>query len=359
VRHARGFWLAVAVMLAAGTVTGGDPDVAGLLFKKARKAFSSKDYAEAESGFRRALKELTPYPDARFGLAESLEKLDRPREAYEEYRGCVAEIDAAGAPSKWKSLRSRAQQAMSRLQERHAELAKLNDAFIRKCIDFGKKHAKSDPQWARKAFETVLLLDPGNEVAQGLLDKLPAPDPSGDAKPEAKRKGGGKPETLFRRDLWSGGSEWSVDSDRITGDVRRRDGTALWLDGLPLEGRYTVRGRYKLKYDGGERRAYGIFFAGDRDAGDWWAVVATDKETIVLERWEARRPTLLAECILSDFDHTMLHNLEIAVEPGKVTVRLDGTEIIKHEDATASRAGTICLFVQNACIEWRDLEAER
>ena len=75
--------VAVAVLLAAGSVSGGDPDVADLLFKKGKKALSGKDYKEAEQCFRRAVREMSPFPDARFGLAEALEKLERPREALE------------------------------------------------------------------------------------------------------------------------------------------------------------------------------------------------------------------------------------------------------------------------------------
>jgi tetratricopeptide (TPR) repeat protein len=351
--------LAVAIALTAGGVRGGDPDVADLLLKKAKKAFAAKSYEEAETAFRRALKEMAPFPDARLGLAESLEKLDRPREAFEEYRTCVEEIDAAGAPAKWKAFKTRAQQALSRLQGRHAELAKLNDAFIRKYIDFGKKRAKSDPLWARKAFETVLLLDPGNQVAKGLLATLPAADPGAEPKPEAKKKGSGKTETVFRRDLWSGGPEWSVDTDSITGDVRKRDGTAFWLDGIPLEGSYRVRGKYRLTYEGGDRRAYGVFFASDRDEGDWWATVVTDDERIVLEQWVGRSPTLKEESMLADFDHAAWHAFELSVEPGSVVVKLDDKERLKHEDATASRSGILCLFVQNACIEWKELEVSR
>jgi tetratricopeptide (TPR) repeat protein len=344
------------MVLAAGSVSGGDPDVADLLFKKAKKAFSAKDYADAESGFRRALKELTPYPEARLGLAESLEKLERPREAIEEYRNCIAEIDAAGAPSRWKPLRSRAQQALSRLQGRHAELEKLNDAFVRKCIDFGKKRAKSDPYWARKAYETVLLLDPGNDVAKGLLKTLPLPE---DAEPEPQSKRpSSKQESLFRRELWDGAPEWSVDEDRITGDVREPDGKLFWLDKIVLEGTYSASGKFRMTHDGGPRRAYGMFFAGD--GRNWWAVVFDDHEKVVLEQWTQAEQRNVGDHMLADFDHSAWHTLEIAVKPGHARILLDGKEILdREEDDRSCFAGKICLFVQNACVEWRELEVSR
>ncbi|MCK6460334.1 MAG: DUF1080 domain-containing protein [Planctomycetes bacterium] len=354
-RPVRGFGLAVAVVLAAGSVLGGDADVADLLYKKAKKAFAAKDYVEAESGFRRSLKELSPNPDARFGLAESLEKLDRPREANEEYRNCVAEIDALGAPSRWKPLRSRAQQALARLQGRHAELEKLNEGFIRKCIDFGKKRTKSDPYWARKAYETVLLIDPGNDVAKGLLRALPLAE--AEPEPQSKRPAA-KRESLFRRDLWDGAPEWSVDEDRITGEVRERDGKLFWLDKIVLEGSYRASGKFRRTWDGGARRAYGMFFAGD--GRNWWAIVFDDHENVVLEQWTRSEQRNVGSHLLSDFDHSAWHTLEIAVEPGHASVLLDGKEVLSHkEDDRSCFAGKICLFVQNARIEWKELEVSR
>jgi tetratricopeptide (TPR) repeat protein len=352
-RQARGGWLAVAMVLAAGSVSGGDPDVADLLFKKAKKAFAAKDYAEAESGFRRALKEMSPFPDARLGLAESLEKLARPREAIEQYRTCVDEIDAAGAPAKWKPMMTRARQALARLQGRQAELAKINDAFIRKYIDFARKRAATDPLWARKALDTVLRLDASNEVARGMLAKLPAASPPKPAEPsEPERRG----PNLFRRKCWDGAPEWSVEADTITGDVPGRDGKLFWLEEEMPKGTYTIRGRFRLTRDGGDRRAYGVFFGGDGKA-NWWALILSQDEEIVLERFDNSVPRRVAGPGLEGFDHTAWHTLEIRVRPGDVRVRLDEREPIQHlESERTAFDGKIALFVQNACIEWKELE---
>lgn len=355
-RPARGFTLAVAIALTALSVRGGDPDVADLLFKKAKKAFAAKDYKEAEAGFRRALKELSPYPDARLCLAETLEKLDRPREALEEYRTCVAEINDAAAPAKWKSMMTRAQQAITRLQGRHAELAKLNDAFLRKCLDFGKKRAKSDAYWARKALETVLLLDPANEVARGLLKGMPAPEGEAEPAPEGRKpaKGG----SLFRRDLWDGPPEWSVNGDTIIGDMREPDGRLFWLE-LVWEGRYTVRGRVRLTRDGGPRRAYGLFLGGDGKS-TWWALVFDDSGQLVLDRWTERGTDHIREFLLVDHDHAKWHVLEVAVDRGSVSVKLDDKEVIALDETERTCFdGKISLFVQNARVEWKDLEVTK
>jgi tetratricopeptide (TPR) repeat protein len=342
--------------MAPAGARGGDPDVADLLLKKAKKAFAAKSYEEAETGFRRALEEMTPLPEARLGLAEALEKLNRPREALDTYRACVAEIENEGDPAKWKAMKSRAQQALSRLQKRHAELSRLNEAFIRKCIDFGKKRAASDPLWARKAFEAVLLLDPGNEVAEGLLRKLPD---AGAAPAPAPKKPSTKEGTLFRRDIWDGAPEWSVESDTITGDVREPDGRLLWLDTISFEGKYTFRGRLRLTRDGGVRRAYGIFFGGDGKTR-WWTVVFSDNEEIVMERFEDGPPTRIDGSFLDEFDHMKWHTLEVAVEPGSARVTLDDREVFHHDkDDRGAFDGKICLFVQNACVEWKDLEVVR
>lgn len=345
-------WLAVAITLAAGRVLAGDPDVASLLFKKAKKSFAAKDYKEAETGFRRAIKEMSPYPEARLCLGETLEKLDRPREAIEEYRTCVGEINDAGAPSKWKPQLARAQQAITRLQGRHAELAKLNDAFIRKCIDFGRKRSKSDPYWARKALETALRLDPANAVARGLLETTPA-GVAEEPAPEVAKPAKG--ESLFRRDLWDGPPEWSVTGDTIAGDVREADGRLFWLEKV-WTGRYTIRGRVRLTRDGGARRAYGLMFGGDGKP-PWWALVFEDSEQLVFQHWTDDEQKHLKEHLLADYDHSQWHAFEVAVDHGTVSVKLDGNEVFAMEEASRTCFdGKFSLFIQNGRVEWTDLE---
>ena len=89
--------------------SAGDRDVADFLFKKAEKAYRARRYEDAVKGYQRARAEFTPLPEAAFGLALALEKLDREAEALAAYRTCVREVETAESPpSKWKSLARRA-----------------------------------------------------------------------------------------------------------------------------------------------------------------------------------------------------------------------------------------------------------
>ncbi len=350
-------WLAVAMVFAAGSVFGGDPDVADLLYKKARKAFASKDYVEAESCFRRAIQEVSPYPEARLGLGETLEKLDRPGDAERSYRACIAEVEAAGDPSKWRATKVRAQQALARVQGPRHEITKINEAFVRRCVEFGKKRAESDPLWARKAFETVLLIDPSNEAAKGFLKKLKAsaaaPAP---ANPSPKGERFGEP--LVRKELWEGAPEWSVASDAIVGDVRGK-GKLFWLEGIPLDGRYGIQGRFRVTRPS-ERYVYGLFFGGVSNGFTWWELVLRHNNEVELNRCLDGEAEPLKDRILTTFDHRAWHTLRVDVTPGDVKVTLDGEAIF---DLTVSDRkafdGKLCLFVQEAAVEWKDLEVKR
>jgi hypothetical protein len=344
-------------VFAAGSASGGDPDVAELLLKKAKKAFSSKDYREAEHCFRRAVREMSPFPEARFGLAEALEKLDRPREALDAYRDCVGDIEANGDLAKWRSLRNRAQQAVTRLLGRSAELVKLNDAFIRECLDFAKKHASSDPQWAREAYETVLRLDPANMVAKGHLAMLPKAGAAPPVPEKPEPAGGGFGEPVLRAELWSGAPEWSVGVEAIVGDSPNA-GKLFWLEGMPLEGRFSVRGTFRVAraYD---RLGFGVFF-GSEGREPWWGLFFRSTGAVSLERCEEGSNHQVRDTILDGFDVAKQHTIQLDVRPGDVVVSLDGKELFEFSaEDRKTFDGKICLYVQNGRIEWTSLEVRK
>jgi len=356
---ARRVLTAVVVVLAAGSVLGGDPDVADLLYKKAKKAFASKDFSEAEAGFRRAIQEVSPFPEARLGLAETLEKLDRSGDAERAYRACIAEIEDAGDPSKWKSTKARAQQALTRLTAPRAEIAKINEAFIRRCLDFAKKHADSEPLWARKAYETVLVVDPYNENARQGLKKLgepaaaPAEPPTqAPAKPAPREERFGEP--IIRKELWEGAPEWSVGAESIVADVNGK-GKLFWLEGIPLDGRYSVQGRFHVTRTS-DRFVYGLFFGGVSDGFTWWEFVVRHGGEVELNHTVDGNNDMIKDRIFTSFDHGAWHTVRIDVTPGDVTVTLDGEKLFDLSVADRKAFdGKVCLFAQEAAVEWRDL----
>jgi hypothetical protein len=138
--------------------------------------------------------------------------------------------------------------------------------------------------------------------------------------------------------------------------VRGPEGKLFWLQSPVPKGPYAIRGRFRLTRDRGDRRAYGVFLGGDEKA-NWWALILSQDEEIVLERFKDQRPTRVAGAGLEGFDHSAWHTLEISVKPGEVKVRLDDREPIRHlEPERAAFDGKVALFAQSATIEWRDLE---
>lgn len=357
-RPRRDSWLAVVITLAAAVARAGDPDVADLLLKKAKKAFVAKSYEEAEASYRRALKEMTPFPEARLGLAETLEKLGRPADALDACRASVKEIEDAGEPAKWKPLKTRAQQMITRLQGRQGDLARLNESFVKRCIDFGKKVSGSDPTLARKAFETALLVDPDNETAKTCLKQTPAkaavaPGPETAPKPPAERFG----ESVIVADLWSGAPQWSVGADSIVGDSPT-EGKLFWHN-VVLEGRFSIRGRFRVTKVHGEKYGFGVFF-GSEGNEPWWAVFMNRAGSVSLERCEEESDHIAKETILDRFDATAPHVLQLDVQPGDVALSIDGRKLFEHNESNRRAFdGKFCLFVQNARIEWTELEVKR
>lgn len=350
--------MAACVVLAAAA-TGGDRDVAEFLFKKAEKAYRAKDYESAASDYARARKEYTPHPPAAYGLALALEKLGREPEAIAAYRQCIAEVDAAAEPSwKWKTLRRKSAAAVKRMRRRYAELDRLNRDLIERCLAFGKEHAKASPQWAAKAFETVLRLDPAHVGARRALDglerKKPAPAP-----PPAKAAPKDWGRSLVRGDDlegWDPGlrAPWTCENGVISADVEGRSGKLNWLDDTEFEGRYELRIRLRVARDGGAGRTYGFMLGNGRD---WHALLVQDSNDVVLLRSEDDEDTHLKDAIPRDFNPHRWHVFRLKADRGTLTVYLDDKELFEHTaDDRDAFDGKLALFAQNGRIVFERLE---
>ena len=251
----------------------GERDVALFLLKKAEKAYRTKDYEQAAAGFKRARVEFAPLPEAAWGLGRTLEKLEREAEAIAAYRLCVEDVGAAKKPSgKWKGLARRASSAIARLRRRFAELDRLNREFIDDCLRFGREHRKSDPRWARTAFETVgqevwiLKLDPTHKDARRHLDGV---SKSG---PPAAKKSKARGTALIRGDDlegWSPGirAPWTCAKRVVTADVAGPQGHINWVDDVTFAGRYELRVRIRVVRDGGGGRTFGLLVG---NGSDYW-----------------------------------------------------------------------------------------
>jgi hypothetical protein len=343
-------------------VEAGDRDVALFLLKKAEKAYRAKDYEQAAATFKRARAEFTPLPEAAWGLGQALEKLEREAEALAAYRLCAEEVGAADKPSaKWKGLARRANAADARLRRRFAELDRLNRAFIDDCLRFGIAHVKTDPRWARTAFETVLKLDPTHRDARRHLDKVGKLTTPGGRKTTGAGKTWGTP--LIRRDDlagWSPGIQapWSCAKGVVVGDVADRQGKINWVDDVELTGRYELRVRMRVVRSGGGGRTYGLLVG--NGSSYWHCFFIEDDNDMVLVEFDDGRHRHLKDAILRDFDPQRWNTLRLAVDRGSLRVYLNQKKLYDHDaDERDAFDGKVGLFAQNGRFEFKELEVRR
>lgn len=353
-------WLVCLTFLVV--VEAGDRDVAQFLAKKAEKAYRAKDYEQAAATFKRAHAECTPFPEAVWGLGQALEKLERASEAIAAYRLCAAEVSAADKPSmKWKGLARRSNAAVARLRRRFAELDRLNRAFIANCLKFGIAHLKTDPRWARTAFETILKLDPMHTDARRHLDKVGKAKKPGDKKTPGTGKAWGTP--LIRGDDlpgWSPGirEPWTCAKGVVVADVASRDGMINWVDDVELTGRYEVRVRMRVVRGGGAGRTFGLMVGNAEDY--WHNFFIEDSNDVVLVEFDAGRIRLVKHTIPRDFDPKKWNTLRLAVDRGSIGVYLNRKKLYDYDaDARDTFDGKVGLFAQNGRIEFKELEVRR
>jgi hypothetical protein len=354
--------LLLLALVSGLAASAGDRDVADFLFKKAEKAYRAHRYEDAVKGYQRARAEFTPLPEAAFGLALGLEKLDREAEALAAYRTCVREVETAESPpSKWKSLARRAGYAIKRLRKRFADLDRLNRDFIDDCLAFAKKRREKSPRWARTALETVLRLDPANAEAKRLLKGVPALDPAATTKRETgPKKAWGEP--LVRTDDlegWSPGlcEPWSCSGGVVVADARRHDGHINWVDDRTFEGRFEIRVKVRVTDQRGDRLAFGVFLG---DAKDYWHCFLIDSDDVfVMVEADRGNNRDIKSSILSGFNSRKWHTIRIVIDRIEASVYLDDERLFTHmADRRDTFDGKVGLFAQRCRVEFRELEAK-
>ena len=352
-------WLVCLAFLAV--VEAGDRDVALFLLKKAEKACRAKDYEEAAATFKRARAEFTPLPEAAYGLGRALEKLEREAEAIAAYRLCAEEVDAADKPSaRWQGLARRANTAVTRLRRRFAKLDRLNRAFIADCLKFGIAHLKTDPRWARTAFETVLKLDPTHKDARRYLEKTGKVTTPGGGKTTGAGKTWGTP--LIRGDDlegWSPGIRppWTCANCVVVADVGN-PGHINWVNDVELTGRYEVRVRMRVLRSGGTRWTLGLLIGNGKDY--WHNFFVKNDNGMVLDEFDAGNVRPVKDAILRDFDPHQWNTLRVAVDHGSLRVFMNKKKLFEYDaDERDTFDGNVALFAQNGRVEFKELEVRR
>jgi len=140
--------------------------------------------------------------------------------------------------------------------------------------------------------------------------------------------------------------------------VHGRDGKINWLDNLEVKGKYEVRFRFRVRRDGGDRRTVGFFIGDGKDY--WWALMLDDDDSLVLVRFSKGTNTPSKERALGDFDPARWHTIRIEVDRSEAKFLLDDNEMF---EVIAPRRqafeGKFAFFVQNAKVEFKDLELKQ
>ena len=334
-----------------------DEDVAKLLFAKGEKSFRQKKYEDAEGNYRRALEELSPYPEAAYGLARSLEKLGRTQEALDAYLRCRDEIKDMESPSRsLRRIRGKADKAISKLGKDYAELADLDKAFAKKAFDFGRKYFNKSPAWSKKFFGLVLKVHPDHKLATSYLERL------GDVSAPATAIGGFEPWlTDDAMKNWDPGAEapFKCRGGILSATPPDGGGYSNFVKSR-CDGSYSYRAAFRVTGRIGPRRAHGLLFGMKKTGGGTWALLVDFSDSLTLSYLGSTGSKDVKDLILSGVDFEKWHVIEARVEPGRVGCFLDGKEIFTYSvESEDEFDGTPGLFVQDIHVEVKEVGVQR
>ncbi len=347
--------LVSALVLSLLQVAGraGDEEIARLLYRKAQKATRAESFQEAADLYRRALEEHTPYPEAAFGLGESLEKLAKSNEALLAYIACkdqAAKIEKLN--TRQKRALSSAIRAIGRIGKGYAELEKVERGLVKDCLAYGKKYISKQPQWAKRGYEIVLAVDPGNEAAAKSIKKLAG----------VRAMAFGRPERLLEDDSMAGwelgeyAPQWTCKKGVLRGDSNDGDMSG-WMLRRFFRGNLTIRWEMRLAETSSSDWQCGLIFGEPRTPRDGFGVLLGPNSMLQLSRIDGADIQIPKNTHLDGFDCRQWHQYELQSDTDGLTVRLDGKKIFSHRPSADQEArGNIGLHVSRACVEFRSLE---
>jgi len=356
----RGLWVAMGVLILLalwiGAAGAGDQDIAELLYAKGEKAFRKKAWEQAAGHYRRALDEHSPYPEAAHRLGMALEKLGSGKEALEAY--LLAEKQFGELPSltrKQKRTLASVKKLISKLGAGYAELNKLDDEFVKKCVGLGRRYFNSRPGWAKKACESALAIDPTNKLARGILEKL-----GSTASPAST---GGLFTSLILDDRlagWDPGvkAPWTCSGGVMTVTPTDKKGHPNFVK-QRLEGAFEFRATFRpLTFDG-KLRTFALLF-GSKPDGSLWTLGIDWNNELVLVKWDSRGNTPLQMKILNEVKVNRWYRIGVKVEEGRLTALLDGKVAFHHDGGTKDAFdGAFGVISQEVKADVKDVEVRK
>src|SRR5688572_16024379 len=148
-----------------------DRESSQFFVQRAEKALATRNWAEAEQHYRRALEEDATNLAARHGLSEALLGGSQRAAAIEELRRFCAEAESAGSlPTAWAALLTKARRRLADLDVVGNELEKLVSDHAAALLAFAGRWKEKDRDMALKALTDLLALRPDHAKAAEMLE---------------------------------------------------------------------------------------------------------------------------------------------------------------------------------------------
>ncbi|MFA5793876.1 MAG: tetratricopeptide repeat protein [Candidatus Brocadiia bacterium] len=169
-----------------------DAELAGAVYQSGLNAFKQNKFDDAAQKFARALEYKSDYTEAMFKLAECHEKLRNSQQAVRYYRQSARQVASkTDSSTEERNILQQSRKVLEKLDVRGTQFntakSKQIDILLKMANDCaGRKYFG----FARRIYEQILIIDPGNKTAADAMEKLAAGQPveSPDSKTAGKAK---------------------------------------------------------------------------------------------------------------------------------------------------------------------------
>lgn len=367
--------LLACLLVVAGSVAAGDPEMAKFLLKGAKTDIGKKQFEPAFTKLQRAELEDPSLLEAAYWTGFVLERRDDPKAAVAAYRRFLAGVAArakAGSPYKEEgSLAKKAQERLDALAAGEVERRKLDDAFVDGLLAFARATLGKDPLTCAEAVKLALEVRPDHVEARKLLARLGATPPAASAVPPAPGAAGGGPKPAPPK---------GPDPGAAPGDLR---GVKSWKD-LMVEPGYVLdvgweslpNGTLKVEHHGGmlrnprvsfdmpadyalemecrvtqpfeDRHSLGFGFAFEKTDVRRFYVLFLVGDSVVLAWADGEEAGDVFRAVVPPAGADGWHRIGVAVRGLRMEVFVDGKRIGEHQDSRRkSLVGEPTLFVQD------------
>lgn len=343
---------ALVIALLPTSAVFADRGAAEFFASRGEQALKSKSWADAEEQYRRALGEDGTYLPARYGLAQALVGAGRTAPAVEELRAFVAAVGAdASSPADWKAMARTAEKQLADIDASGAELRKILDRYADDLVALARKVLTKDPGTADRAARRALEIRPDDRQAAELIERM-----GGSVKGPPVQLLNGKDFANWEKARFP---QWSVEEGFAIGDTR--DGAFVIRSHEEFENDFdlVMEGRFVDERGGDPMMALLGTMQGEYD---YYCLGILNRKITVFEGTGEGKRRDLCRIPLSEFrgsfDMADWNRFEIRYRGAEVEFLVNGTSVAKEARPESRRKGFVGLYIQDARIAFRRVEAQ-